>query len=54
MLESAIRITHPATGPRVYVFGARIHHGLTGCLLAAIGAALAWADRHDFPWVKDR
>jgi hypothetical protein len=36
--------------PRTYVYGWRLHHGLLGCVLAAIGAALAAHDRHDFPW----
>lgn len=48
-----VRVTHPPTGRRVYLLGARVHHGLTGCVLALIGAALAWADRRDFPWLAD-
>jgi hypothetical protein len=36
--------------PHTYVYGFRIHHGLLGCILAAIGAALAAHDRGDFPW----
>lgn len=36
--------------PRTYVCGLRIHHGLLGCILAVIGAALAAHDRCDFPW----
>jgi hypothetical protein len=36
--------------PRTYVYGLRIHHGLVGCVLTVIGAALAAHDRFDFPW----
>jgi hypothetical protein len=40
--------------PRTYVCGLRVHHGLLGCILAVIGAALAAHDRSDFPWpVRD-
>lgn len=47
---SAIRVTMNTGRPggRVYVFGRRCHHGLVGTVLAVIGAALAWHDRHDF------
>lgn len=49
-------------GPRVWILGARVHHGLVGAValgaagvlrrrtLAALGAALVWHDRLDFPW----
>lgn len=52
---------HPG-GPRVYVSGFRVHHGLAGCILVLIGAirrkrrvvqlggALVLTDLHDFPW----
>ena len=54
-------VRHPC-GPRVYVGGLRIHHGLAGCglaavgiarryaLLSAVGIALVLHDRADFPW----
>lgn len=35
---------------RLYVDQRRIHHGLAGALLAAIGVALMLHDRRDFPW----
>lgn len=35
---------------RVYVRGRRVHHGLTGIVLAGIGAALVFHDRKDFPF----
>jgi hypothetical protein len=31
----------------------RIHHGLTGVVLIAIGLAACWHDRRDFPWPLD-
>lgn len=36
---------HPH-GPRLYVVGLRVHHGLTGCGLAAAGAIAAAARMH--------
>jgi len=40
---------------RLYVLGARVHHGLAGGLLIAAGLALVWDDRRDFPWpLRDR
>lgn len=42
-------------GPRVYIFGARIHHGALGCLLIAAGALLCAHDWKDRPWpIRDR
>lgn len=45
---------------RVWVCGKRLHHGLVGAafvskavVLFAVGAALAYHDRADFPWTKD-
>lgn len=35
---------------RCYVLGYRLHHGLTGLILAALGVALTYHDRRDFPW----
>lgn len=61
-----VRVTRPPTGPRLYVAGRiRLHHGMTGLIAAAIGAAAhrplvtlagavaCWHDRHDFPWIAD-
>jgi hypothetical protein len=57
-----MRIERNANGPRVYVFGLRIHHGLAGVALIAVGlahserslialgCALVLDDAHDFPW----
>jgi hypothetical protein len=54
-------VRHPC-GPRLYLFGQRIHHGTVGCLLLAAGAAMRrpWLaavgatavshDAADFPW----
>jgi hypothetical protein len=39
-------------GPRLYLVGVRVHHGLTGCFMAAVGLALVWHDRRDFPFVE--
>jgi hypothetical protein len=59
---SMIRIAHHPHGPRVYIAGRRVHHGLAGGIAAvallgtshrnlALGAA-AWAmtDWRDFPF----
>lgn len=37
---------------RCYVLGHRLHHGMTGLILAAIGVALAIHDRRDFPFTR--
>lgn len=49
-------------GPRVWILGVRVHHGLVGVLaltagvvlrrgsLAALGALAVWHDAPDFPW----
>jgi uncharacterized membrane protein YccC len=34
---------------RAHVRGYRIHHGFAGCVLAVVGAVLAWHDRRDLP-----
>ena len=39
---------------RVWVMGFRLHHGLTGAVLAIAGGALMahdWKDRYD--WIRD-
>ena len=42
---------HP---PRCWVFGHRVHHGLAGVALAAVGVALAAQDWHDRRvWLPD-
>jgi nucleotide-binding universal stress UspA family protein len=61
----AVRIDHAATGPRVYLAGLRLHHGLVGQLIALdglirrgrlgvveviLGAVLVGDDWHDFPF----
>jgi hypothetical protein len=60
-----VRIDRYPTGPRLYVGGLRIHHGLSGELLtvdalrrrgrvalfeAAVGLLLCATDWHDFPF----
>lgn len=57
-----LRVERHTNGPRLYIFGLRVHHALTGIALGALGAAthhpllaLAGAvlvvdDAHDFPW----
>lgn len=49
-----IQIERHAQGPRIYILGCRIHHGLLGLALAAVGILLAWNDRADIPWLHDR
>lgn len=48
MIRVEIGNGHP--GPRLYVKGRRIHHGLTGAVTAVIGAVLCLHDRRDWPW----
>lgn len=35
-----VRIVRSATGPRCWVAGQRVHHGLTGCACVAAGVLL--------------
>jgi hypothetical protein len=35
---------------RMYVFGRRLHHGLTGAIIVAVGVGLMWHDRADRWW----
>lgn len=43
-----------APNRRVYVCGLRVHHGLTGVLLIAVGVVLVAHDWADRPWrVRD-
>jgi hypothetical protein len=60
-----VRIIRHDAGPRVYVSGLRVHHGLTGAvmltcgllaranartLLCGMAVSLMVHDAHDFPW----
>jgi hypothetical protein len=42
------------SGPRLYLFGNRIHHGTVGILFTIIGAGLLIHDRADFPFTDSR
>lgn len=35
-------------GRRLFIGGLRCHHGLTGCVVVALGIAMIWHDRHDW------
>ena len=35
---------------RMYLFGRRLHHGLTGAVFVAVGMGLMWHDRADRWW----
>jgi hypothetical protein len=35
---------------RIYLFGRRVHHGLTGAVFVAVGLGLMWHDRADRWW----
>jgi hypothetical protein len=37
-------------GPRLTIWGRRIHHGAFGGWLVVLGALLMVHDRHDYPW----
>jgi hypothetical protein len=43
-------MTYDRALKRLYVFGARIHHGAVGLALSAIGLALVIHDRADWPF----
>lgn len=60
---TAVRVARrDLPGPRVWILGARVHHGLVGALalgagvvfrrgsLIALGALAVLHDAHDFPW----
>jgi hypothetical protein len=34
----------------MYLFGRRLHHGLTGAVFVAVGLGLMWHDRADRWW----
>jgi hypothetical protein len=38
---------------RVWVCGARLHHGLVGAVMVGFGVALMIHDKLDFPWLQD-
>lgn len=50
MPQHALIIEMHPDGPRVFVFGARIHHGPPALFAAAALLLVAWHDRRDFPW----
>jgi hypothetical protein len=66
MLQPIRIVRSPDCGPRNYVLGCRLHHGLVGAAVLAAGvslhnpalmlagAALVAHDRHDFPWRPER
>ena len=43
-------MTYDRALKRLYVFGARIHHGAVGLVLSVIGVALVIHDRADWPF----
>jgi hypothetical protein len=48
-------MTYDRALKRLYVFGARVHHGAVGVALSVIGLALVIHDRADFPFpLRDR
>jgi hypothetical protein len=48
-------VTYDRALKRLYVFGARVHHGAVGLALSAIGLALVIHDRADWPFpLRDR
>jgi hypothetical protein len=38
---------------RVWILGARIHHGLVGLVLTVVGTVLMIDDWHDHWWITD-
>jgi len=48
-----IAIHKHGDGLALYVLRKRIHHGLSGLVIAAIGIALVVDDWADRPWLKD-
>jgi hypothetical protein len=62
MPHPAVAIERHPRGPRLYVRGLRVHHGLSGALVclaalaggrrpaALLGLCLAAHDAADFPW----
>lgn len=48
-----VRIRKHPKGLRFYILGYRIHHGLVGEGLIIAGGILLWADRRDFPFLRD-
>lgn len=38
---------------RLYVFHARVHHGMVGLFLFGLGLWLMLDDKADIPWLRD-
>lgn len=53
-MRKLLRIEQNPDGPRVYVFGRRLHHGLVCALGVFICGIGVWDDWQDFPWLSDR
>lgn len=47
---AVVDVLRSLPGPKVTIYGRRIHHGAFGCWLIAVGLLLALHDRRDFPW----
>jgi hypothetical protein len=43
-------ISYDSPHKRMYLFGRRVHHGLTGAVFVAVGLGLMWHDRADRWW----
>jgi hypothetical protein len=41
-------LTYDRAMRRLWVFKRRCHHGMTGCVLVALGIVLAYHDRNDY------
>jgi hypothetical protein len=48
-----LEVERNALGCRVRVCAFRVHHGLVGVALVAVGAFLIGRDLDDFPWLRD-
>jgi len=44
------RVEYDWQRKRMYLFGRRLHHGLTGAVFVAVGLGLMWHDRADRWW----
>lgn len=49
-----VRVERHDLGPRLFVFGARLHHWEAGLALVAVGAWWIWTDRRDIPHPRRR
>lgn len=45
-----VRVTRGPHSMRLYVGSWHLHHGLQGLFFIALGTALVWHDRRDFPF----